>query len=123
MNKGLLNKVLMTAAIFALGVAGAATTGNSTPAADADIAKKLIHEIRMYDRYTIWDNINVQVRDGNVELSGQVVQPFKKGDLGRMAKSVPGVSSVTNNLKVLPLSPMDDRLRYRVARAMYGDPC
>ena len=120
--KGLQQKLLMTAAIFSLGIAAAASTGNSTPATDADISKKLVHEIRMYDRYTIWDNINVQVREGNVQLNGQVVQPFKKNDLGRIAKAVPGVQSVTNNLEVLPLSPMDDQLRFRVARAVYSDP-
>jgi hyperosmotically inducible protein len=122
MKKGLLNKILMSAAIFALGVAAASTAGTSAPVNDADIAKKLVHEIRMYDRYTIWDNINVSVVEGNVELNGQVVQPFKKNDLGRIAKSVPGVASVTNNVVVLPLSPMDDQLRFRVARAVYSDP-
>ena len=122
MKTGLLHKILMAGAVGALGVAAAASTGNAIPSDDANIAKRLTHEIRMYDRYTIWDNINVQVRDGNVELNGQVVQPFKKSDLGRIAKAVPGVASVTNNLQVLPLSPMDDQLRFRVARAVYGDP-
>jgi len=56
-----------------------------------------------------------------VQLLGQVSQPFKKDDLGRIARSVPGVTSVTNDLQVLPLSPMDDQLRLRVARAVYGD--
>jgi hyperosmotically inducible protein len=122
MKSGLLNKVLMTSALFALGVAGAATTGAAGPANDAQIAKRLVHEVRMYSRYTIWDNVNLRVQDGNVELMGQVSQPFKKDDLARLAKSVPGVVSVTNELKVLPLSPMDDRLRLQVARAIYGDP-
>jgi hyperosmotically inducible protein len=35
---------------------------------------------------------------------------------------VPGVTSLSNELKVLPLSPMDDRLRQQVARAIYRDP-
>jgi hyperosmotically inducible protein len=32
------------------------------------------------------------------------------------------VASVTNELKVLPLSSHDDRLRLQIARAIYSDP-
>jgi hyperosmotically inducible protein len=66
--------------------------------------------------------VNVQVRDGEVDLTGQVNQPFKKADLGRLAQSVPGVRSVTNEVKVLPTSFFDDRIRLQVARAIYRDP-
>jgi hyperosmotically inducible protein len=114
----MLPKVLM-AAVFAFGAAGAATT-SVAPVSDAEIAKRLVHEVHMYSRYTIWDNVNFRVHDGNVELIGEVSEPFKKADLGRLAQSVPGVASVTNDLKVLPLSSRDDRLRLQVARAIYG---
>src|SRR5689334_20572036 len=111
-----LGRFLMTATLLAgSGIGFAATT-------DADIAKSLTHEIRTYSRYTIWDDVNIRVQNGHVELSGAVSQPFKKTDLGRIAKRVAGVSSVKNDLRVLPLSPYDDGLRLRVARAIYGDP-
>jgi hyperosmotically inducible protein len=32
------------------------------------------------------------------------------------------VTNVVNNIEVLPLSPMDDGLRRRIYRAIYGDP-
>jgi len=35
-------------------------------------------------------------------------------------KKVPGVTQVINNIKVLPLSPMDWQIRRAVARAIYG---
>lgn len=114
-------KLMMTAALLGAGIAGAAikTEGYQT---DSEIARKLVHEIRMYPRYTIWDNINIRVQDGNVELIGQVSQPFKKADLGRIAQSVPGVAGVANMLQVLPTSFFDDQLRWQVARAIYRDP-
>jgi hyperosmotically inducible protein len=62
------------------------------------------------------------VHEGDVELTGQVSQPFKKADMGRLAQSVPGVRSVTNQLEVLPTSFFDDRLRLQIARAIYRDP-
>ena len=59
---------------------------------------------------------------GNVSLTGEVNQPFKKQDIERPVRKVPGVASVTNEIKVLPLSSMDDRLRLQVANAIYRDP-
>ena|ERR1700722_2399875 len=103
------------------GVAGA-TTAPSGPVTDSDIAAKAAHEIRMYPRYSIWDNINVRVNEGNLELMGQVNQPYKKQDLERIVQHVPGVSSVVNELEVLPVSFNDDNLRVRVARALFRDP-
>jgi hyperosmotically inducible protein len=105
--------------------AGAAMAANTNPAGgsdDAVITQKVVHEIRMYPRYTMWDSISVRVHDGDVELQGQVSQPFKKADLSRLAQRVSGVRSVTNQIEVLPNSFFDDRIRLAVARAIYRDP-
>ena len=45
-----------------------------------------------------------------------------KDDAGRVVKRVEGVTSVTNNIEVLPLSPNDDRIRRAVYNAIYRDP-
>jgi hyperosmotically inducible protein len=112
----------LAAAVLLVSAAAASTKGSSTvPGTDADIAKQVRHEVLMYSRYTIWDDVNFRVANGSVELLGAVSQPYKKDDLGRIVQKVPGVASVTNELKVLPLSPNDDRLRLTVARAIYGD--
>ncbi len=121
MKRNFLKLFGVTAMLALAGVAGAATTG-SGPLTDSDIAAKAAHEIRMYPRYTIWDNISVRVNGGNLELMGQVSQPFKKADLQRIVQRVPGVTSLTNELEVLPVSFNDDNLRIRVARAIYRDP-
>lgn len=86
------------------------------------LERRAVHEVRMYPRYSIWDNINISATDGNLVLSGQVSEPFKKADLQRIMQRIPGVTSVTNELKVLPASFQDDRLRLQVARAIYRDP-
>jgi hyperosmotically inducible protein len=95
---------------------------SGAPVASGDIAHQVTHEIRMYPRYTIFDNIQFRVDNGNVELVGAVSEPVKKSDLQRIVAHIPGVLTVTNDLKVLPLSPMDNRLRVQVARAIYRDP-
>jgi hyperosmotically inducible protein len=111
-----------------LALAGALSVGMAAAKApvnvaytDPELAAKVAHEIRMYSRYNVWDNVNVRVVHGHVELVGQVSQPYKKADLQRIVDRIPGVESVENELRVLPLSPMDDQLRLQVARAIYRD--
>ena len=115
MKPRILGRILMTAAL-AIGAAVAAVPN------DADVAKSVRHEVLMYPRYTLWDDINFRVDNRNVELFGAVSQPYKKDDIKRLVQSIPGVASVTNEIKILPLSPFDDRLRLQVARAIYTYP-
>lgn len=114
--------LMLASLLVAAGTAMASTANPADGQTEAQISRKVVHEIRMYSRYTIWDNITVRVHDGDVELQGQVSQPFKKADLGRLAQGVPGVRSVTNEIQVLPTSFFDDRIRLQVARAIYRDP-
>lgn len=107
---------MMMAATLMIGAAAAAIPG------DADLAKSVRHEVLMYSRYTMWDDVNFRVKNGHVELLGAVTQPYKKQELGKIVQSIPGVASLTNELKVLPLSSFDDRLRLQVARAIFSDP-
>ncbi len=123
MKPTVLSRFLMAALLLVAGVASASTKGSAgMPQTDEGIAKAIRHEILMYPYYTIWDDVNFQVAGGQVELEGAVNQPYKKDDIQRLVSKVPGVISVTNELKVLPLSNMDDRLRLQVARAIYRDP-
>jgi len=119
MKKGLL-KWIAAPALLALGMASAATK-DAVPGNDAELAQKVAHEIRMYTRYSIWDNINLRVHDGTVELLGQVNQPYKKQDLQRLVQHVKGVQGVANRIEVLPTSFFDDQLRAQVARSIYRD--
>ena len=104
-------------------LAGAGIAGASTHPGDADVTKSVLHEIRMYPKYTIWDDISFRVdNNGGIELFGAVSQPYKKADIERIVRRIPGVTSVTDEIKVLPQSSFDDRLRLQVARAIFRDP-
>jgi len=104
--------------------AAAASTKRSAnlPQSDSDIAQNVRHAVLTYPYYSIWDDLSFRVADGNVDLQGAVNQPFKKQDIEHLVQQVPGVASVTDDIKVLPLSSMDDRLRLQVANAIYRDP-
>jgi len=90
-----------------------------TPRQIADQARK---DIVTYYAYTIFDNVNLQLQDGRLAVSGQVTQPFKKSDIANFLAHIKGVTELDDNLEVLPTSQFDDRLRLAVARAIYRDP-
>ena len=120
MKRGILGTFLVAAVLVATAVA--ADKGTKEPLTGAALEKGVRHEILMYPYYTLWDDISFRIDNGNVSLLGAVSQPYKKSDIERIVQRIPGVASVTNDLKVLPLSPQDDRLRLQVARAIYRDP-
>src|SRR6266567_6047297 len=123
MKPTFLSRFLMAALLLGAGVAAASDKNSANvPQTDADIARHVRHEVLMYPYYSIWDDVNFRVVNGQVELSGAVNQPYKKSDIERLVQRVPGVASVSDELKVLPLSPNDDRLRLQVARAIFRDP-
>jgi len=90
-----------------------------TPRQIADQARK---DIVTYYTYTIFDNVNLQLQDGRLAVSGQVTQPFKKSDIANFLAHIKGVAGLDDSLEVLPTSQFDDRLRLAVARAIYRDP-
>src|ERR1700735_5205402 len=124
MKSRLLLRFLMAGALVSCAsLAGAADKANpALPKTDAEIAKSVQHEIRMYSRYTLWDYLYFRVTNGQVELMGAVTQPFKKSDIQHIVAKLPGVTSVTDNVEVLPLSPNDNLLRRQVAAALFRDP-
>ena len=76
----------------------------------------------MLPYFTVFDNIAYKVEGYNVTLLGQVTRPTLKSDAENVVKRIEGVEHVDNQIEVLPPSPMDDRLRIRIYRAIYGYP-
>jgi hyperosmotically inducible protein len=124
MKPHIAGRFLMAAALLvSAGVAGAADK-NQTPKlqSDADLANSVRHAIVMYPRYSIFDDVYIQVENGMIRVNGVVTQPFKKSDLDKIVRHVAGANQVQDDIRVLPLSPGDERLRIRVARLIYADP-
>ena len=119
-----LGRYLAAMVLAGAGVAGASSNHQAPagPRTDADLTKAVRHEIAMYPHYSIWDDVSFRVNNGQVELLGAVNQPYKKSDIEHLVQRVRGVAAVSDEIKVLPLSPNDDRLRLQVARALFRDP-
>ena len=89
---------------------------------DVRLAEDIGRSITTYTRLTIFDDINATVENGMVALSGKVTMPYKKTDMEKRIAKIDGVRGVRNDISVLPVSQFDDELRYRVSRAIYGNP-
>ncbi len=79
-------------------------------------------QVNRYTRFTVFDDVAASVNHGEVTLTGKVTMPYKAEDIARLVARVPGVTKVSNDIKVLPVSPFDDDLRFQIARRIYGNP-
>jgi osmotically-inducible protein OsmY len=117
------------------GLAAVASLGTSLQAQNAQrsnqqrqenvqvrLEKEVRHILVTEPFYTLFDNLAFQVNGDHVTLLGQVVNPALKIDAGRDVKSIEGVSSVDNQIELLPVSPIDNRIRLAEYRAIYSAP-
>ena len=123
----------LLAAVLALGSTGlaiAATTDEasqqSAPSASARLEQRLSsevrHELNMIPQFTVFDNLAYRVDGGTVTLLGQVRDAIVKDSAEARVKQLEGVERVDNKIEILPASFNDDRIRGRVARAVFNDP-
>lgn len=71
---------------------------------------------------TAFNSITIGVHNGVVTLGGNVYWPPDKDSAIGLVANTPGVKDIVDNIDVAPVSPMDDRLRVQLARAIYGAP-
>ena len=106
-------------AVFTLPLANAQRDDQPSDKAVQRITKEVRHELIMLPNLDVFDNLAYKVDGYNVTLLGSVVRPSLKSDAGNVVKGIEGVEKVDNQIEVLPPSPMDDRLRLSLYRAIY----
>src|SRR5579859_161022 len=123
------NRALFGTALLLLATSGltAASIAERDPSqketkSSQNLVREVRHQSLLLPYYSVFDNLAYRVDGDHVTLEGQVVLPTLKSDAGNVVKSIEGVSGVTNNIEVLPNSPMDDQSRRALYRAIYGDP-
>jgi len=89
------------------------------PRSDTSIREAAADAVLGYVWYTVFDNVELGVRDGVVLLRGSVRQPYRKQEIEELVARVEGVRAIVNELRVQPVSPFDDRLRRELYRAIY----
>lgn len=118
-----LKLVVAAITLFALASLSSAQDPDQPSARSVErITKEVRHEILMLPYFGVFDNIAYKVDGATVTLLGQVVRPTTKSDAENAVKHIEGVEKVDNQIEVLPPSPVDDRLRRRLFRAIYAYP-
>lgn len=89
---------------------------------EVQLIKEVRHVLVMQPFYTVFDNLAFKLNGEEVTLLGQVVSPALKSDAASAVKKIEGVTSVKNEIKILPPAPGDDRIRRAEYRAIYSNP-
>jgi hyperosmotically inducible periplasmic protein len=114
-------RVPIIAALLAMLFAAASNTPASPlqksaeqnePTSERQLIREVHHVLVMLPYYSVFDNLAYRVEGDKVILEGQVVLPTLKSDAGAAVKSIEGVRTVVNNIEVLPVSAMDNQLRF-----------
>jgi hyperosmotically inducible protein len=88
---------------------------------DLQIFQDVSRQVLRYPQFTIFDSIHANVDNGIVTLTGKVTMPYKRDAIAARVARVNGVREVLNEVTVLPVSQWDEELRFRIARAIYGN--
>lgn len=110
------------ALVAALAIATVPVFGRTDPAPVGDLSNQVRHELVMIPYYNVFDDLNYSVDNatGVVTLWGAVTLPVVKDDAVRSVKHLAGVTQVIDNIRVLPLSTFDNRIRAQAYRAIFG---
>jgi len=84
------------------------------------LARRVTYVREGYD--STFDYFALGVKDGVVTVEGEDRTGVGRDEALADIYSMPGVKDVIANISLEPVSPMDDGLRLRAARAIYRDP-
>jgi osmotically-inducible protein OsmY len=87
------------------------------------IAEQVRKQIVMLPQYGVFDYIHFSIKGADtVVLQGKASRPTLKSSAENVVKRIEGVTTVDNQIEVLPVSTNDDRIRAAVYASIYGFP-
>jgi len=106
--------------VFLLASFASLTTAQAQPS--SRFAERIRHALVTLPYYSVFDNLAFQIEDnGKVALTGQVTRPTLRSGAENVVRRLEEVTSVDNQIEVLPLSTIDDHIRMATYRAIYYD--
>jgi len=76
-------------------------------------------KLRGLTTFSVFDWLTFGVHGKTIVLKGYASRPILKSDAENAVKKIPGITNVENEIVVLPLSNMDDRIRAQVYNRIY----
>ena len=119
MTKRVLTLMAGVALVTLFTIVAHADTGDRK---DLQVFNDISKTVTQYAHFSVFDNVDANVKNGVVTLTGQVTMPFKRDDIEKRVARIDGVKQVNDKITVLPVSQFDDQLRYRIARSIYSNP-
>lgn len=104
-------RIFLILATAVLSVSSTEVSAQEAALSQQKIERKISKEINMLPYYSVFDNITFRYDGSSVTLNGSVVRPTTKSSIENIVKRTEGVSSVVNNIEVLPLSSFDNQIR------------
>lgn len=114
----LLSLTISTAPVLAQSTAGSTWSQEDT----VRIINDVQHKLGGLTDYAVFDWITFGIQGKTLILKGYASRPTLKDEAGRAVKGIAGVTSVDNQIEVLPNSPNDDRVRAAVYNRIYSAP-
>lgn len=114
---------LLSLTISAAPVLAQSTAGSTWSQEDTvRIINDVQHKLGGLNDYAVFDWITFGIQGKTLVLKGYASRPTLKDEAGRAVKGIAGVTSVDNQIEVLPNSPNDDRVRAAVYNRIYSAP-
>jgi hypothetical protein len=83
---------------------GAAVAADGDRQRDMRILYEVIGAVNNYAHFSVFDDLNAHVRDGEVTLTGKVTQPFKRKDIEQRVSRLDGVKRTTPPCGIRPFT-------------------
>jgi hypothetical protein len=116
-RKGTIASVALTVIL----AAGLAHANPSTSTKGMDVTQQIHHEIVTLPYTGIWDWIDADLRpDGTVVLRGDVTTALTKSELESRVRHIESVTTVIDDIRVLPLSQFDNQIRAGIYRSLFN---
>lgn len=112
---------IIPALVVTLALAITSTANAQSAVPDKLLFDRIASQVERYTQYTVFDSVTASVDNGHVVLAGWVTMAYKRDDIELRVKRLDGIRSIESHIEVLPSSIEDDRLRFRIARAIYGN--
>jgi len=114
-------EIIMKKALLAAGLAAVlGLLGFSQSSPSQKIEDQVVSTLLSLPLYGVFDNLAYELEGTNVVLSGQVLMPITKEEAGKRVARIQGIGKLTNSIEILPLSGIDDAIRLRAYRMLFG---
>lgn len=97
------------------------TPPSSNAARSESLVRSIVAGILGYSGYTVFDHIQFGLEGRDVVLRGVVTEPSKKREIEEILRGVSGVGEVQNDIRILPNSDADRKLREKLFQRIYED--